>query len=114
MKFSSLLLATLVLSTGVSLKAQASDIYTKVDQNPVPVRTVRPEAPSGQTGLVAIVCIVDEKGNVTDASISKSTNAALDQPALAAIKAWSFQPAKKDGKAVKVKVTVPVRFDDQA
>lgn len=114
MKFSSLLLATLVLSTGVSLKAQASDIYTKVDQNPVPVRTVRPEAPSGQTGLVAIVCIVDEKGNVTDASISKSTNSALDQPALAAIKSWSFQPAKKDGKAVKVKVTVPVRFDDQA
>ena len=115
MKLIKVIFSSLVLALGLSLKAQSADgVFTKVDQNPVPLHTVQPKAPAGESGLVAISVIVDEKGNVVDASISKSTNQLLEQPALVAIKSWSFQPAKKDGKAVKVKVTVPVRFEDQA
>jgi TonB family protein len=51
---------------------------------------------------------------VIQASISKSTNNALDQSALAALQNWSFKPAKLDGKPVKTRVTVPIRFEESA
>ncbi len=112
MSKSILLLGALLIAGSLSLRAQASDeVFTKVDENPVPVRTVAPKNHDGESGLVAVLCIVDEKGRVISASVSKSTNAALEASAVEAVQSWSFKPAKKDGKAVKVKVTVPIRFD---
>ena len=111
MKSRSVFLLSLWLAVGASSAFCADEIYSKVDENPVPVRTVAPVAPDGQKGLVAVVCVVDENGKVIQASVSKSTNSALDQSAVEAIQAWSFKPAKKDGKAVKVRVTVPMRFE---
>lgn len=112
---SSLLLAVLVIACSLSLKAQNADgVFTKVDEKPEPVRTVAPACPKGETGLVAVSLVIDETGKVLEAAISKSTNNALDQAALAALQNWSFKPAKVGGKAVKSKVTVPIRFDDQA
>ena len=85
---------------------------------PVPVRTVAPDVPSsfsrsGNVGLVTITFTVDEKGNVQDPSVVKSTHAELEEPALTAIKKWRFKPAKKDGAAVSVHVTIPIKFDNQ-
>jgi len=108
---SHLLLSAILVLGSLSLKAEtAGDVYTKVDENPVPVRTVAPKA-TGESGLVAVMCVIDETGKVVSATVSKSTNASLDDSALNAIQNWSFKPAKKDGKAVKVRVTVPVRFE---
>ena len=108
----SLLLSALLFAACLSLKAQtASDVYTKVDENPIPVRTVAPKPQGDATGLVAVLCIIDENGKVINATVSKSTNSQLDDSALDAVQRWSFKPAKKDGKAVKVRVTVPIRFD---
>jgi len=114
-KSSFLILAAALFVGGSSLNAQNADtIYSKLDENPVPVRMISPQAVSGETGLVAIVCIVDEQGKVVEATVSKSTNAALELPALNAVQKWGFKPGKKDGKAVKSKIIVPVRFEDQA
>ena len=108
----SLLLSALLLVASLSLKAETSgDIFTKVDENPVPVRTVAPKATRGESGLVAVSCVIDEAGKVISASVTKSTNSLLDESAVVAVQNWSFKPAKKDGKAVKVRVTVPIRFD---
>ena len=63
-----------------------------------------------QSGLVAVICVTDESGQVIEATVKKSTNSVLDKPATDALQNWKFKPAKIAGKAVKAKVTVPVRF----
>jgi protein TonB len=83
---------------------------------PVPVRMVAPEPPasfsrSGATGLVTVTFTVDDKGNVQDPSVVKSSHHELDESALAAIKKWRFKPAKKDGVPVAIKVTIPIKFE---
>ncbi len=101
----------------LSCAARADDtIYTKVDENPSPTLTPPPVYPEkmreqGITGVVAVSIVIDESGTVTSSSIVKSTNAEFEKPALEAIAKWKFKPGKKDGQPVKVKVTVPMRFN---
>jgi len=98
------------------LRMTADDtVYTKVDVNPVPVKTPPPDYPinlkrEGTSGLVAVSVIIDETGVVTSCSVAKSSNPDFDESALAAVRKWKFKPAQKDGAAVKMKVTIPIRF----
>ena len=83
---------------------------------PVPVRTVSPEIPdsfsrSGKLGLVTINLRVDDKGNVQDPTVVKSSHSELEEPAVNAIRKWRFKPARRDGSAVSVNVTIPIRFE---
>jgi protein TonB len=83
---------------------------------PVPVRTVAPEVPpnfsrGGAAGLVTVSFTVDDKGNVQEPKVVKSSHPELEEPALVAIKKWRFKPAKKDGNAVSVHVTIPIKFE---
>jgi len=82
---------------------------------PVPVRTVEPEYPmqlkrDGVSGVVVIKCTIDEKGNVTDTHVEKTTNDGFDEAAVAALKKWRFKPAQQDGAPVATKVTIPIKF----
>lgn len=84
-------------------------------ENPVPVRTVAPEYPrelrsQGVSGLVMVKCTIDEQGNVADTEIAKSSNEQFDKFALAALKKWKFKPARQDGNAISVQVTIPIKF----
>jgi protein TonB len=83
---------------------------------PVPVRTVAPKFPEnmrrdGTSGLVTVSCLIDENGNVTDPKVVKSSNEAFSEPAVEALKKWKFKPAKKDGEAVAIRVSIPVKFN---
>lgn len=111
-----LLLFVLLGVAGTSAWAEDDTVYTKVDENPVPVKTPPPKYPEslkreGVSGLVAVVIVIDEKGMIIGSSIAKSSNPEFEKPALDAVKNWKFKPAKKDGVAVKVRVTVPLRFN---
>jgi protein TonB len=82
---------------------------------PVPVRTVAPDVPpsfarNGASGLVTVSFTVDEKGNVQDVSVVKSSHAELEEPAMKAIKKWRFKPARKDGNPVAMHVSIPIKF----
>jgi protein TonB len=98
------------------IRAQDADgVYTKVDQNPTPLKTPEPKYPQalkreGVAGIVSVTCVIDEKGKVVSARATKSTRTEFEQPALDAIQNWVFKPAVKDGKPVKVRVTIPFRF----
>jgi protein TonB len=117
MRFLSRTLLLLLAVFALSSSAWADDtIYTKVDENPVPVKTPPPKYPDsmkreGTSGVVAIVIVIDEKGGIDNASVSKSSHPDFEKPALEAVRNWKFKPAKKDGVAVKVRVTVPLRFN---
>lgn len=83
---------------------------------PVPVRTVAPKFPeemrrAGNSGIVTVSILIDEKGNVTDPKVVKASNDAFSEPAIEALKKWKFKPAKKDGEAVAIRVSIPVQFN---
>lgn len=110
-------LLIMLFAATLALPLLADDtIYTKVDVNPVPVKTPPPEYPytmkrEGTSGVVAVSIVVDEKGAVASCTVAKSTHADFEAPALEAIKKWKFKPAQKDGVPVKMKLTVPLRFN---
>jgi periplasmic protein TonB len=96
--------------------AEDETIYTKVDVNPVPVKTPPPEYPltmkrDGVSGVVAVSIVIDETGAVVSATVTKSSHPDFEAPAVTAIKKWKFKPAQKNGAPVKMKVTVPLRFN---
>lgn len=100
---------TLFLASALVVSAQAAV------EPPVPVRTVAPEFPTEMraqrvSGVVTVSIQIDEQGNVTDSAVEKSSNPAFDPAAVAAVRKWKFKPAKKDGAAVAIRVSIPVKF----
>jgi protein TonB len=82
---------------------------------PVPVRTVAPEFPSdlrdkGISGVVMVNVLIDAQGNPRDLKVTKSSNNAFDEPAVAALRKWKFKPAERDGSIVALRVVIPIRF----
>lgn len=93
------------------LVAKADDAL----EPPVPVRTVAPKYPAilkndGVTGVVSVNCTIDEKGNVTEPKVIKTSHPAFADPAVEALSKWKFKPAKKGGVVVPIKITIPIQF----
>lgn len=110
------LLLSLGFAGGLLLSAlSAQEIFTQVDVRPVPVKTKPPVYPasqkgSGVNGVVAVQLVISEKGTVEECTITKSSHPDFEAPAIEAVKQWVFKPAEKDGKKVKIRVSVPVTF----
>ena len=107
----------IILATAsvAGLLAFAPAAFAQTKEPPVPVRTVAPDYPDelrreGVSGIVTVKCTIDEKGNVVEPEVEKSTNGAFDKNAIAALKKWKFKPAKQDGAPVAVKVSIPIKF----
>lgn len=82
---------------------------------PVPVRTVAPDYPREMrarsiSGVVMVHCMIDSQGNVSEATVAKSTNENFDSAAVDAVKKWKFKPALEDGNPVAMAVTIPIKF----
>jgi len=85
------------------------------DQAPEPTKQVVPKYPEEATkarteGTVWTQVWIDESGNVTKATVTKSDAEIFNQPAVDAAMQWKFKPAKKDGKPIAVWVSIPFRF----
>ena len=85
------------------------------DERPVPVKSVAPTYPAdmkrdGLSGMVTIKVVIDENGDVVSREIAKSSRMEFESPALEAVGQWKFKPAKKAGQAVKVAITIPIKF----
>jgi TonB family protein len=65
---------------------------------------------SAVSGLVEWKLQIDEDGKIVESKIKKSLQPDCDKAALEALKSVKWKPALKDGKPVKVWVTVPVKF----
>ncbi|MEO0195708.1 MAG: energy transducer TonB [candidate division WOR-3 bacterium] len=90
------------------------EVY-EVDEPPQPILQVQPQYPevarkAGLEGRVIVTAVVDENGNVIQATIHSSTNPIFNEAALEAAKKMKFKPARQKDIAVKVKVLIPFVF----
>ena len=87
-------------------------VYTVDDVGVTPPGVVSQRIPSMASDLVKITkamkasavidVLIDEKGDVVDTTVRRSTNASFDNFILGAARRWKYRPAMKDG--------VPVRY----
>ena len=61
-------------------------------------------------GIVVMLIGINAKGHVELVHVLRVSNDAFQQSAVSTVKTWRFTPAKKDGKAVPVQVTVEMKF----
>ncbi|HEY1308215.1 MAG TPA: energy transducer TonB [Vicinamibacterales bacterium] len=96
--------------------ARMPRIYDSNDADVVAPVTVRQDIPrvpitipTGKTGVLFIV--IGETGSVESAIITEPLDKAYDRMLLAAAKVWSYQPATRNGAAVKyrkrIQLTLP-------
>lgn len=65
-----------------------------------------------QQGRVLLDVAVSAAGQPTSVSVKQSSGVAvLDAAALAAVRRWTFEPARTGGRAVAARVEIPVRFE---
>jgi TonB family protein len=79
------------------------------------IKQITPEYPYAmrQSGLVAEVTLsflVNVKGGVTNPVVIQSNNPVFDQPAIAALLQWKFEPGTIDGQPMNTPMTVPIIF----
>ena len=65
---------------------------------------------AGVEGRVLVQFIVDENGVVSQAKVVRGIGAGCDKEALRVIREARFRPGKQYGKAVKIKMTLPITF----
>ena len=82
---------------------------------PVLVKEVKPQYTAKAKdarvqGIVVLDCIVETDGTVGEVKVTKSLDEELDQQAVNAARQWTFEPGKKDGKAVRVQISLEMTF----
>lgn len=61
-------------------------------------------------GTVALSIVVSPKGNVAEVKVVKSAGYGLDEKAVEAVRAWKFEPGRKDGIPVPVIADIEMNF----
>lgn len=98
---------------------EAFDSYLRVTKGMKPPKATRspdpdyPQIPADAepNGVVVMLVGINEKGHVDLVHVLRASNDAFQNSAVSTVKTWKFSPAKKDGKAVPVKVTVEMKFE---
>jgi len=90
--------------------------FTQLTQRPTILRQINPSYPedarrAGREGTVFISVLIDEQGKVLQTKLLKSSGtASLDSTVMSAARQFLFSPAEKNGKKVKVWMTLPFVF----
>jgi TonB family protein len=81
------------------------ELRDKVDPVYPPVAARR-----GIKGLVIVNALISETGDVIDAEIVQGLPGGLNEEVLKAVNRWKYEPAMKDGQAVKVWKRITITF----
>lgn len=109
------------VSASPSESVDDSEIFETVEQMPELIGGINslqtnakyPEMArmAGIEGKVIVEFVVDAKGNVRDASIVKGLGGGCDEEAIRVLNEHAkFTPGRQDGRAVNVKMTLPITF----
>ncbi len=81
---------------------------------PKPKSQPAPKWPKGKPEnhdvVVPVVVVVSEDGSVRSVEVESSVSPEFDEAAIEAAKAWTFEPARRDGTPVSAKIRGIVRF----
>jgi periplasmic protein TonB len=61
-------------------------------------------------GMVVLWVVVGPDGTTRDIRIQHSLGMGLDEKAIASVRTWKFEPARKNGTAVAVQVSIEITF----
>jgi len=70
---------------------------------------VRKQTKRGK-GKVFVIFVVGKQGRVENAAVQSSNHSVFEQPALAAVRKWKFEPGKRGGESVRFRMRVPIVF----
>lgn len=65
---------------------------------------------AGVDGTVRVTVTVDRTGSLTAAQVTSGVHEALDAAALRAVRRLSYRPGRRDGRAVRARLTLPITF----
>ena len=96
---------------GPTLGEPPRDVQPASADAPMPISAKRAGYPPRALGdgTVLVEVTVDDAGVVTDARIAVSSPA-FDEAAIGAARAWSFRPARRDGRAITTRVYLIFAF----
>ncbi len=101
---------------GASRKREESPVFLAWEEPPEAIKRVTPEYPpmavkAGVEGKVILMIVVDERGDVLEATIvTASPPGIFEDAAIAAMLQWKFNPAKQRDQAIKVRLAYPIEF----
>ena len=85
-----------------------------LDQKPRPVFQQQPTLSAllkkKLPANVVVVFTVDQQGRVESPIVQSASDPAFEQPVLAAIRQWKFEPGKRGGKPVRFRMRQPFSF----
>lgn len=97
------------------------DFFVAVEEMPEPIggiaaiqkKIIYPEIAvrAGVEGRVYILAFVNETGDVVKVEIIKDIGAGCGDAAVKAVMSTKFKPGKQRGKPVKVKISIPIKFE---
>jgi TonB family protein len=103
----SALIAAFLLGSASSAAAQTTPAEIQKYQE-----AVYPEVllKGQQQGNVVLMGRIDREGRIQDLRMIAASFQEFVEPAMAALRAWRFKPATRDGKAIDVAANIGVRF----
>jgi len=117
MRFGLAFWLAIVLALPLLHSADEEQVYELTDDMTPPrlVHRVNPEYSPGSKGVrvegsVLIGTVITSRGATKGPHVVKSLDKDVDEVAVEAVKQWVFTPAKKNGKAVAVNVTIEIAF----
>ncbi len=90
--------ATSAAASAPSLKEHTDPVY--------PPQALKDEV----GGTVGLELTIDDSGRVLDAKVVQPAGHGFDESALAAVRTWSFEPARQDGKAIRSTIQLALPF----
>lgn len=100
-------------SPTVSASGEPTYAYGQLDQPPRPTFRKAPTYPlelRGIPGSVKLNIVVGADGRVHEVAATESSDAVFTTAAIEAVKQWTFEPGRKDGKTVATRLTLPMLF----
>lgn len=101
---------------GASRQREESPIFLSWEEGPEAIKRVKPVYPpmavkAGVEGKVILNIVVDEKGDVLEATIVMASPPGIfEDAAIAAMLQWKFKPAMQRDQPIKVRLGYPIEF----
>ncbi len=107
---------TAILGKAFDASSQTAGAFAMNDDiKPRPVQQVPAKYPADMAkqklqGVVKLEFTVDANGRVQNPKVIESPHRSFEAAALAAIKQWKFEPGRRGGQKVPMKMRLPMRF----